>query len=205
MDTSTLNQLWRNALPVVKHEVIVADREFYNTAADLFTITVVPDETDKWERPYETVIEQPFASQNIAFSGDLVGFFLHVASHQKCDTFWQQCNVPMDTFPATHLDFIEEVYNQRLVSVVAPSFYDAFPSVNTLYDQYKGFDVAKRIPLQTMFTRVCDTGIPAFDAIHMWLYNHDPLKVRTFQVYMTLWRGLLQNYQCGSILDQYES
>jgi hypothetical protein len=197
--------MWRDYVPVVQQQVIVADYEFYTVAAEQFTISIVDDESDKWEKPYETVLEEPFAKQVINGPEDLIGFFLHIASHQRCDLFWQQCPVPMEQFKPHQLDLIEEVYNQRLVSVVAPSYYDAFPSVNALYDQYKGFNVAKRRPLQTMFNRVCDTGNRQFNVIHHWLYGNDPLSQQTFNTYMKFWSMCLKDNSHAEAIDAYEA
>jgi hypothetical protein len=97
------------------------------------------------------------------------------------------------------------VYNQRLVSVVAPDFYKAFPTINAIYDVYKGFDVAKRKPLQTMFTTQCDTGNPLFDTIHRWLYDNDPLSQNTFTMYMQLWAVSLKDPQIAAVIAAYES
>lgn len=205
MDTQTLNNLWQNIIPPLKRSCIVADHDFYNAAADQFTITVVDDETDKCERPYETVLEAGFVYALATTRRDLVGFFLHVASHQRCDLFWQRCPVPMEQFTPHQLDFIEEVYNQRLVSVVAPYFYDAFPTVNQMYDVYKGFDVAKRRPLQTMFTKQCQTGNRQFDTVHRWLYDNDPLNQNTFTMYMKFWQLFMKNVPCVQAIEQYES
>lgn len=198
------NQMWRELLPYVD-STIIADREFYLDAAHKFTISVVADETDKWEQPFETVLEQAFAEQSIKDPKDLIAFFLHVASHQRCDLFWQRCPVPMNQFTPIQLDLIEEVYNQRLVSVVAPTYYTAFPTVNALYDQYKGFDVAKRRPLQTMFTRECDTGDTQLNEVHTLLYNSDPLQQSTFNAYMRVWSLLLTKSRIAAMIVEYET
>ncbi len=198
------NQQWQQLLPYVD-SVIVADRDFYVDAARKFMITVVDDETDKWEQPFETVLEQSFAEQMIKDPKDLIAFFLHVASHQRCDVFWKRCPVPMEQFTAIQLDLIEEVYNQRLVSIVAPTCYDAFPIVNAAYDVYKGFDVAKRRPLQTMFTKVCDTGDDQLNELHRLLYSANPLEQTTFNSYMRVWSLLLSKPHVVEMIEQYEN
>lgn len=205
MDTNLLTDIWQQLLPKLKEEYIVADRAFYCDAADRFTIKVVDDETGKNELPFETVLEAKFAASLAVTPGDLVGFFLHVASHQRCDLFWQRCPVPMEQFSAIQLDLIEEVYNQRLVSVVAPDFYEAFPTINAIYDVYKGFNVAKRKPLQTMFTKVCNTGDVQLDVLHQSLYNANPLDQTTFNIYMHVWSLLLSKPQIVAMIEQYES
>jgi hypothetical protein len=205
MDTNSINELWRQITPKLKQEYIVADREFYCDAADKFTIKLVEDDTDKHELPFETILPTHFVYIIGATYSDLVGFFLHVASHQRCDLFWQRCPVPMEQFSAIQLDLIEEVYNQRLVSVVAPDYYEAFPTINALYDVYKGFNVAKRKPLQTMFTKVCDTGIVTFDAVHEWLYRSDPLQQATFNNYMQVWSILLAKQELAAVITEYEN
>lgn len=198
------NEQWLQLLPYVD-SVIIADREFYLDAARKFTVTVVEDETDKREQPFETVLEQSFAEQMIKDPKDLIAFFLHVASHQRCDVFWKRCPVPMEQFTAIQLDLIEEVYNQRLVSTVAPTYYDAFPKVNAAYDVYKGFDVAKRRPLQTMFTTQCQTGMVELDQLHTMLYSLDPLNHHTFTTYMVMWQFLLKDSRVSTLIEQYES
>lgn len=205
MDTDTINDMWRQITPRLKQEYIVADREFYCAAADKFTLKLVEDDTDKNELPYETILPTHFVYIIGTTYGDLIGFFLHVASHQRCDLFWQRCPVMMEQFSAIQLDLIEEVYNQRLVSVVAPDFYDAFPTINALYDVYKGFNVAKRKPLQTMFTKVCDTGDDQLNELHRLLYNTNPLEQTTFNSYMRVWSLLLSKPHVVEMIEQYEN
>jgi hypothetical protein len=205
MNTAALNQMWHDFVPFVKQTVIVADCDFYTAAADQFTITVVGDETGKCEHPFETVLEELFVKQVISCPEDMIGFFLHVSSHQRCDLFWKTCPTPMDQFTPDQLDFIEEVYNQRLVSIVAPQYYNAFPRINALYDVYKGYDVAKRRSLQTMFTKQSNTGNDTYDTVHTWLYRRDPLNLSTFQQYMNIWSLLIKDPHCAAVIAAYES
>jgi hypothetical protein len=205
MNTTTFNQDWQDLAPIIKRSFIAADHEFYKTAVDQFKLTIVDDETDKWEKPYEAVLEAGFVDKAIEDVLDLMGFFLHASSHQRCDIFWQQCPVPMDMFTPHQLDFIEEVYNQRLVSVVAPDFHSAFPIMNARYDEYKGVDVAKRRPLQTMFSPNCDTGVDILNALHAWLYRNNPLSQQTFDTYMRAWFVLIDDPYIVQIIVDYES
>lgn len=204
MNTEQLTEQWRTLVPLLK-STIQADREFYTAAVDKFSIVVVSDETNKHEAPYQTVIEYGFAVAEIRTRYDLIGFFLHIASHHKCDQLWEKCPTLMSTFTPDQLDFIEEVYNQRLVSVVAPNYYDLFPETTHRYDLYKQFNVDNRRQLQTMLTQRVATGDTLLDELHQWLYSSDPLLQQTFNGYIRLWSLLVTEPTVSELIDQYES
>ena len=205
MNADTLNRDWRDFAPTIKRSIIACDHDFYDAAVDKFTVSIVADESNKWEKPFETVLEAEFAEQEVEDVLDLLGFFFHVASHQRCDLFWEKCPVPMNTFTPHELDLIEEIYNQRLVKTVAPEWHSAFPLINMRYDEYKGFDVAKRQPLQTMFGPRCDTGIAELNTLHAWLYDSYPLSQQTFNTYMHMWTVLLGVPKIKEAIVDYES
>lgn len=198
-----LNQQWQEILPSVKETIIIADRQFYWPAADQFTIVLVDDETGKAEQPYQTILESAFAEQVIRSVYDLPGFFLHVASHHRCDVLWSKCPTPMCGFTPDQLDFVEEIYNQRLVNIVAPTYYEAFPAYCITYGHYKGYNDTIRLRLQTAFTQQCDTGNSMIDQLHRWLYQCDPLHQLTFNGYMQAWALLLADQSVSNLIQRY--
>lgn len=186
-----------------------SDIEFYGNAVDQFSLQVVPDELssaeDRDEPPYGSILACSAFAKHVNTAADLMTHLLHSASHQRCDILWQRCPVPMNSINEQYLDWIEEIYNQRLVKVVAPDAFQQFPQALADWDRMDNKIIpVTRVDMQQML--LDDTKHPnqRLQQLHDWLYTVDPLDQRVFNQYMKVWVWLLEtDVEVQQIMQEY--
>ena len=194
-------------LPSLVLETLISHKHFFLSGLDKYSLTVIADKDNKNkdERDYETILPLSYFLAEVKTAKDVVPHYLHVMGHKKCDELWQRCPVPRQSFKQNQINYIEEIYNQRLFDVIGTdisgSFYKAFVS----YQEHCTFaykDKKMRKLLNSMLTRTPDPALPRrLVELHWSLYNQDPFEQSTFNFFIDTFAKLLQSSQqlCQSI------
>jgi len=185
-------------LPNAAKQFLVHDQDFYHSGLERFSLRVIPDEENatKEEAEFETVLPVWFFEKAINYPSDVFTLYVHLMGHEKCKLFWQSCPTDKSQFSDQEVDFIEEIYVQRLTRHVAPatflqyySFYDLFDSQGKYADRQlrKDFNLL-------LSARPLVNTIPSYMVrIVKHLYNQDPLLQKTFDWYIALFAAAKQH------------
>lgn len=182
---------------------IVADHEFWYDAAQQYTVafTTEPDATSP---AFTSTFTVDYFLTYINTDEDLRGHFFHVGTHERCQWMWRKCPVIISLFNEHYLDVIEDVYGQRLLSVVAPGQYGGVKQriVNCLASRGQTL-TPLREEINTLMTQEPSTTFPIFNAIHAWLYAANPLEQTTFDTYIKVWLCAVSNDEVQYALTEY--
>jgi hypothetical protein len=186
---------------------VINDNEFFLSGLDKFTLNVIQDhENDtKEESDYGSLLPVSVANTLLTKPQDVVVHYIHVMCHKKCKQLWIHCPVRYDFFKRYEIDFIEEIYNQKLIDTVAPKCYTEFHALIESYDQILGQTTVIRTTLNTLLTRTPDQVLTkTICDIHKKLYESDPLDQATFNSYIGSWYKLFQINEIREIIRLYE-
>lgn len=171
--------------------------DFFCSGLDKYCLTVIEDKDNegKDEKDYETILPLSYYLAEIKSVKDVVPHYLHVMGHKKCNEFWRKCPVPRQNFSQNKINYIEEIYNQRLFDCISPdanrSFYKAFAS----YQEHCAFaykDKRMRELLNSMLTHNPDRSLPYYMIeLHWNLYNLNPFEQSTFNFFIDKFLKLL--------------
>jgi hypothetical protein len=196
-------------LPQLAATLVIADVEFWQSGLDKYQFIVISDESNetKDEPQFCTMLPLSFFNKYIKSSTDVFVHYMHVMGHKKCYELWKQSSTSMYTMNKSELDFIEEIYNQRLFSVVSPSIYDSFYQCVLDYDKTMPWKYRQlRAMLNTLLTKQPYPGIPdLITQLHTELYVNDPLSAETFTRVMWMWTKLLTLNQVREAVVLYDT
>lgn len=180
--TLKLNSRWQELKRDAIASLLVQD-DAYTDALMGFNVSVVPDQhgtSAKLESQFQTII--PISKVYLFISdSDLIGSALHIASHEWCRIRWLKSPVQKSIFSVPELDFAEEVYNQRLISITSANHF------STLFNHMVRWDdqaVNNEIRLNLLTLLTTDAKVEYLADLHKWLYQSDPFTQKTFDYYV---------------------
>lgn len=189
-------RFFMDQLPSLADKHIVQDREFFLSGLDNYQfIVIADDENENKEEPdYASMMPLSFYTENVLTGLDVLTQYAHVMGHKKCNQLWLKCPTPKQFFSRHEIDFIEEMYNQRLFSLVAPAIYDNFYRTFLNYGKYRGTKHPELVEvLSSVLTRKVHPDLLAsLKQIHTGLYQYNPLNQKTFNQYIRLWTVALR-------------
>lgn len=193
--------------PLVE-ETLVADKRFFLSGLDHYSLTVVADESNevKEEPDFGTVLPLSYFNSDIFSAKDIVVHYMHVMGHKKCQTFWKQIAVPYNDFQIGEVHFLEEMYNQRLFSRVAPELYNRFYECFKRAGQFRNFvNKTLRETINTVLDRKVSFEEPVYLArIHEKLYRFDPLLLQSFHWYVLYFHTSLKYGDFRQLIEAYD-
>ena len=169
------------------------DDAFFLDLVDQFNV-VIYDGGEKAERDMECWLERNYFLATVTTWNDLITHFFHLACHKKCESLWKQIRTDKSQFTSAEIDFFEEIYNQRIMSIVAPDLYWAFVDAMTDYIHLVKDHPSNpltperrriRREIVSLLRPRSDSSSGYLNILHQTLYAKGPLKVRTFSDYMT--------------------
>lgn len=191
-------------------EELWADKEFFMSGIEKYSLTVIDDvdnNENKNEPDYGTMLPISFAQQDILEAKDVVVHYLHVMGHKKCMEFWKKCPYDRNRFKSNELDFIEEMYNQRLFMIVAPEQHIRFFNCFVAYDQFRPFkNRDARDVLNSLLQIKPHEEVPLYlKHIHERLYAADPLSQITFNRYIGDFMDALARTSFSVVIQHYDA
>lgn len=184
-------------------EFIKSDHDFFLSSVDKFTLTIIDDcvNSSKIEPEFGSMIPKSLADIIITDDKSVVVHYVHIMCHKKCKELWKNCPVPYHFFKHHEIDFIEEMYNQRLISEVAPELYDDFYQIMKYFDEIISPSNKFRPIANTVLTIVPNDLLPrTLLDIHQQLYLSDPLMQNTFDNFITSWFKWLKDNEVREFL-----
>lgn len=201
-------RFFMDQLPGLAEKCIVQDRDFFLSGLDRYQFIVIDDEENdtKEEPDYATMAPLSFYAQHVRSANDVMTQYAHVMGHKKCDALWQKCLIPKQIFSRSEIDLIEETYNQRLFSLVAPSICESFYKTFVAYGRYRGYkDQASREILNSLLTKKVHPDLfSSLKQIHTYLYQYNPLTQKTFNNYIRMWSVVLKIPEVKRSIAQYD-
>jgi hypothetical protein len=188
--------------------IIVKDADFFLSGLDKFNMAIISndEESTKQEPDYGSLLPESFASAVISTADDIPVHYIHIMGHKKCPGFWGNSPVKSQDFEDSQVEFMDEVYIQRLASEVAPTEYRAYPEGIEVYDQMFGQTSSARTLLNSLLTNSANSGVPqSLQSIHQSLYTADPLLQETFNAYVAGWAQALKDPAVKDLVDSYNS
>ena len=192
--------------PMVER-VLIADKDFFLSGLDQYSLTIIADEDneEKEESDFGTMLPLSYFNSDITSAEDVVVHYMHVMGHRKCQAFWKKISVPYNDFHIGEIHFLEEMYNQRLFSRVAPELYHRFYECFKRGGQLRSF---ANLPLRETINTVLDTKVatevPDFLArIHEKLYRFDPLLLQSFNWHVLYFHTALQYGHLRQLIEEY--
>ena len=191
-----------------KQEMYIPD-PFYVDAIDRFSMTLIPndqDSIDKDEQRGNVSLPGTYFEWYYKTEYDIAASFMHIISHEYCDELWKTCPTPMDRFSDTELDFLEEVYNQRLIQLVMPSVYSKMAKHLAWYDSYRGHQYSvERASMISLLTQQPDVppDLQILVELHHRLYRNDALSPVTFNWYVAAWDKFLEDDTIKTYANKY--
>ena len=206
-EANALARQYVSELRPLVEKALIADKGFFLSGLDQYSLTVIADEdNEKKEEPdFGTVLPLGYFNSDIFSAEDVVVHYLHVMGHKKCQAFWKQIPVPYNDFQIGEIHFLEEMYNQRLFSRVAPELYNRFYECFKQGSQFRNFaNLSLRETINTVLdTKVADE-VPEFLArIHEKLYRFDPLLLQSFHWYVLYFHTALQYGHFRKLIEEY--
>lgn len=193
--------------PLVER-TLIADKGFFLSGLDRYSLTVVEDEDDdvKEEPDFGTVLPLSYFNSDISSAEDVIVHYLHVMGHKKCQAFWKQISVPYNDFKIGEVHFLEEMYNQRLFSRVAPELHARFYECFKRGSEFRNFvNPALRETINTVLDKTVSTGVPVFlSRIHEKLYRFDPLLLQSFHWYVLYFHTAIQCGEFRQLVEAYD-
>ena len=193
--------------PLVE-KALVADKSFFLSGLDKYSLTIIADEDneDKEEPDFGTMLSLSYFNAGIHSAEDVVVHYLHVMGHKKCQAFWRKIDVPYNDFRIGEVHFLEEMYNQRLFSRVAPELHSRFYECFKLASRLHGFvNRTLRETLGSVLDMRVSNETPHFLArIHEKLYQFDPLLVQSFNWYVLYFHTALQHGNLRELIEAYD-
>jgi hypothetical protein len=205
----TLQQLVDDAKIIIPN-YITKDFDFFVSGIDKFTLSTIPDNqfNDKEEPDFGVLLPESGVRNYIHKPEDIIVHYIHIMCHKKCKIFWKTSAVPYYFFRKHEIEFIEEMYNQRLMDVVAPLMYDEFIAIYKIAEQFSTKSNDFTVAMNTVLTKEPSALLPEWlHKIHKDLYSADPLLSETFNEYIKAWfenfakhnvREIIKNYEFGS-------
>jgi hypothetical protein len=196
-------------LPALIDKSILVDIDFWKSELNTYQFVVIDDalNSSKEEPPYCTMVPLSFFVDNIKSPLDILVQYIHVMGHEKCRQLWLQSIAPRRLLSRDEIDFVEEIYNQRLFSVVAPSVYDPFYQSFVAYEKvFNWTHPDLRMILNTLLTQTPHPNVPPpMIQIHSYLYSNDPLDQNTFDRVMWMWIKLLTTSSARELIQLSET
>ena len=193
--------------PLVE-KALIADKGFFLSGLDHYSLTVVSDEEEanKEEPDFGTMLPLSYFNSDIHSAEDVVVHYLHVMGHKKCQAFWKQISVPYNDFQIGEVHFLEEMYNRRLFSRVAPEsqsrFYECFKQGGKVR---KFANPELREIINTVLNTSVSNDVPDFLArIHEKLYRFDPLLLQSFHWYVLYFHTAVQCGEFRQLVEAYD-
>ncbi len=207
-EANALARQYVSELRPLVEKVLIADKGFFLSGLDQYSLTVIADEdNEKKEEPdFGTVLPLGYFNSDIFSAEDVVVHYLHVMGHKKCQAFWKHTPVPYNDFQVEEVHFLEEMYNQRLFSRVAPGLHSRFYECFKRADQFRNFvNQDLRKILHTVLDMKVSEGVPYFlMRIHEKLYRFDPLIAQCFQWHALYFYDALQHENFRELVQAYD-
>ena len=195
-------------LPSLVERSLIADKDFFLSGLDQYSLTVVADEDNvvKDEPDFGTVLPLGYFNSDIFSAEDVVVHYMHVMGHKKCQAFWKQIAVPYNDFQIGEVHFLEEMYNQRLFSRVAPELHNRFYECFKRGEQFRNFvNRSLRETINTVLDKTVSLGVPDYLVrIHEKLYRFDPLLLQSFHWYVLYFHTALQYGDFRQLIEAYD-
>lgn len=172
---------------------IEANIPFFREGIERYQLLTIPDDADtpdKKEPDTGTLLGVSYFIKYVRTIEDVCAHMMHVLCHELCDQMWSKIAFPMETFSVDQLDFMEEIYNQRIVDVVAPRLHAEFPRVLKEFETHNREITDYRAQVQTTLTHSAVVEAQSLQMLHAWLYQSNPLQLQVFDTYMRMWKQM---------------
>jgi hypothetical protein len=197
-------------LPQLADAIVEKDRDFFLSGLNAYSFKVILDEenAEKKEPVLGTLMGVSLFNKCVYCSVDLLIHYLHVMAHEKCSSFWKKIRVPYNDFTEKEINFFEELYNQRLLEVVAPVVSDDFYKIICAYDETVEFkNPILRKNINTLFTSHLNQYVPSvLITFKRKLARLDPLEVSTFYWAASYFHNLFKSnsFHFRELVKSYE-
>lgn len=206
-EANALARQYVSELRPLVEKILIADKGFFLSGLDQYSLTVIADEdNEKKEEPdFGTMLPLGYFNSDIFSAEDVVVHYLHVMGHKKCQAFWRKIDVPYNDFRIGEIHFLEEMYNQRLFSRVAPELYQPFYECFKRGNEFRKFvNPALREIINTVLDKTVSDEVPILlSRIHEKLYRFDPLLLQSFHWYVLYFHTAVQHGEFRSLIESY--
>lgn len=196
IDANRITQEYVDRLYEVIGDYVFYNLEFYKSGLSKFTLGIIPDAEEsfyKKETDFGTLIPLSLFDTNVNDILDVLSFYMHIMTDKECEGLWKKCPVPHCFFTYHEVTFIEDMYAQRIMDMVAPKCFDVYIGHMRRHTEIMGLGSSTlHQHMDSLYTRVPDVGVPpAARLIHAWLYESDPHSQVTFNRFVSAWQSLL--------------